>query len=271
MYAIISGKLEVVDVLDDTDTNTLQGTKKLINTLIKGDVVGEMGMVRSCQRSATVIAAAPTELLQINDRMIKRLHWLYPPTAQKFFFNLMSIICDRLEYSTQCLLDVTTVDGLTGLNNRDYFMKLLGKEMDRANRYRTDLSVFIMDLDNFNSINLTYGHETGDQILSEVGLFIQKHVRKSDQACRYGGQQFAVILINSPSTQTQMVCERFRRLLPEYCFEAHSSPVFVTVSIGYVSLKQWRNTSPEAFMEMAYQALKQAKISGKNYVKEYTG
>jgi len=271
MYAIISGELEVVDVLDDTDTNTLHGTKKLINTLKKGDVVGEMGMVRSCRRSATVITATPTEVLQINDRMIKRLHWLYPPTAQKFFFNLMSIICDRLEYTTQCLLDVTTVDGLTGLNSRDYFMDLLGKEMDRAKRYGTDFSVFVMDLDNFNGINLTYGHETGDQILFEVGGFIQKHVRKSDQACRYGGQQFAVILVNSPSTQTQMVCERFRRLLSEHRFQAQSTPVFVTVSIGYVSLKQQPDKSAEALMEMAYQALKQAKISGKNCVKEYTG
>jgi diguanylate cyclase (GGDEF)-like protein len=256
-------------VVDDTDSNTTHGSKKLINRLKKGDIVGEMGMVRSCQRSATVIAAAPTELLQINDRMIKRLHWLYPPTAQKFFFNLMTIICDRLEYSTQCLLDVTTVDGLTDLHNRDYFMELLGKEMDRAKRYETDLSVLIMDLDNFNGINLAYGHAAGDQILSEVGRFIQKHVRKSDQACRYGGQQFAVMLINSSSTQTQMACERFRKLLSEHCFEVRSSPVFVTVSIGYISLKQEPDKSAEDLMEMAHQALKQAKTSGKNCVKEY--
>ena len=269
MYAIISGELEVVDLVDDMDSNSLHGTKKLINRLKKGDIVGEMGMVRSCQRSATVITATPTELLQINDRMIKRLHWLYPPTAQKFFFNLMSIICDRLEYATQCLLDVTTVDALTGLNNRDYFMDQMEKELDRAKRYGTDLSVIIMDLDNFNGINSTYGYETGDRILSEIAALIQKHVRKSDQVCRYGGEQFAVILINSPPTQTQRVCERFRKRLSEHCFETHSSPVFVTVSIGYVSIKQGSDESAKDLMEMASQALIKAKNSGRNCVKQY--
>ena len=125
MLAVFSGELEVVDFVDDSDEDGIQGTKKLIAVLRLGDVVGEMGMVRSCRRSATVINTAPTELLQINDRMVRRLHWLYPPTAQKFFFNLMAIICDKLEFTTQCLADITTVDGLTGLQNRDYFMEIL--------------------------------------------------------------------------------------------------------------------------------------------------
>jgi uncharacterized protein len=103
MYAVISGQLEVVDLAVGPSTNP--GIRRLIRTLLPGDVVGEMGMIRACKRSATVIASSPTELLQINERMIRRLHWLYPPVAQKFFMNLMKIVCDRLDDLTERYLE----------------------------------------------------------------------------------------------------------------------------------------------------------------------
>ncbi len=269
MFAIISGELEVLDTLDDADPEGIRSNKKLIRTLGVGDVVGEMGMLRSCKRSATVIATTFTELLQINDRMIKRLQWLYPPTAQKFFFNLMSIICDKLEFTTQCLSDVTTTDSLTGLQNRDSFMDVLEKEMARSKRYHTALSVFLMDLDNFKGINVTYGLETGDRILSDVAQFVLRHVRSSDQACRYGGQQFAVMLVNSPSGKARTVCERLGQDLTQHPFESPASPLFITVSIGFVSLDAEHNYGPNDIMEMASQALQQAKTLGRNRVEAY--
>ncbi len=269
MFAIISGELEVADTLDDTDPEGIHGNKKLIRTLGIGDVVGEMGMVRSCKRSATVMATTMTELLQINDRMIKRLQWLYPPTAQKFFFNLMSIICDKLEFTTQCLSKATTVDSLTGLQNRDSFLDVLEEEVTRGNRYHSAFSVFLMDLDNFKDISVTYGLETGDRILSEVGQFVLRHVRSSDQACRYGGQQFAVMLVNSPSAEARTVCERLRQDLSQHPFESPASPLFITVSIGFVSLDAEHHYGPNDIMEMASQALQQAKTLGPNRVEAY--
>jgi hypothetical protein len=269
MFAIISGELEVADTLDDADPEDIHGNKKFIRTLGVGDVVGEMGMLRSCERSASVIATTMTELLQINDKMIKRLQWLYPPTAQKFFFNLMSIICDKLEFTTQRLSDVTTDDSLTGLQNRESFMDVLEKEMARSKRYNTALSVFLMDLDNFKGINLTYGPETGDRMLSEVARFVLRHVRSSDQACRYGGQQFAVMLVNSPTAQAQTVCERLRQDLAEHPFESHASSLHITVSIGLVSLNAEQNDTPSDIIEMASKALQQAKALGRNRVEAY--
>jgi uncharacterized protein len=109
MYAIISGKLEVVGEVD-RDINGIERPRQVISTLNAGDVVGEMGMIRSCKRSATVIAVNSAELLQINERMIKRLQWLYPPTAHRFFFNLMTILCDRLQNLTECYLEETRPD-----------------------------------------------------------------------------------------------------------------------------------------------------------------
>ena len=106
MYAIISGKLQVVGE-ENRGAGGVERSRQVISTLETGDVVGEMGMIRSCERSATVVAVSASELLQINERMIKRLQWLYPPTAHRFFFNLMSILCDRLQNITECYLEET--------------------------------------------------------------------------------------------------------------------------------------------------------------------
>jgi diguanylate cyclase (GGDEF)-like protein len=269
MFAIISGELKVLDPLDDADLKGNHGNEKFIRTLGVGDVVGEMGMLRSCKRSATVIATTLTELLQINDRMIKRLQWLYPPTAQKFFFNLMSLICDKLEFTTQCLSDITTSDSLTGLQNRDSFLNVLEKEMARSKRYHTALGVFLMDLDNFKGINMRYGPQTGDLILSEVAQFVLEHVRSSDQACRYSGQQFAVMLVNSSSAKALTVCERFRQDLSEHTLESHASSLYISVSIGFVSFDPGQNSRPEEIMEMASKAVQQAKALGGNRVEAY--
>lgn len=269
MYAVISGELEVVDIVDDSDEDSIQGNKVLINRIGTGDVVGEMGMVRSCRRSATVITSEATELLEINDKMIRRLQWLYPPTAQKFFFNLMSTICDRLEYTTECLADATIIDALTGLHTRDHFMNSLAKEIDRANRYGTDCAVCIMDLDNFKAINHVHGHETGDRIIGEIGSFIQKHLRRSDHACRYRGQQFALVLVNSPIDKARSACERLRQLLSEQALEGHSSPIYVTASMGFVALEAGIYQSGADLIEMATRALRDAKAMGRNRVHAY--
>jgi diguanylate cyclase (GGDEF)-like protein len=266
MYAIISGEMEVVDFVDDPDEDGIQGTKKLISILKIGDVVGEMGMVRSCRRSATVIATAPTELLQINDRMVRRLHWLYPPTAQKFFFNLMAIICDKLEFTTQCLSDITTVDGLTGLQNRDFFMEVLEVEMERAGRYGTRLSVCLIALDNLRGINHTYGRHVGDQILSGTAALLGTLVRKSDQVCRFSGQTFALLLINSPLEATRKVCERFREQLSRHVFGEEDTPIYVTASLGFTTLETGTDLSPKDLMERASDALARARESGRNQV-----
>jgi hydrophobe/amphiphile efflux-3 (HAE3) family protein len=110
MYVIISGAMDVVDPVTDRETGETFGNPVLINQLKTGDVLGEMGFLRSVPRSATVIATQPVELLKINRKMIKRLQWLYPPTAHKFFFNLMTLICDRLDRLTQRFAEIKVLD-----------------------------------------------------------------------------------------------------------------------------------------------------------------
>jgi len=271
MYAVVSGELEVVDVLDDNGPGGLPGTRRRIAALKAGDTVGEMGMIRACQRSATVIVTRPSELLQINDRMIRRLYWLYPPTAQRFFFNLMSGICDRLETMTEGLADVTITDGLTGLLLRDHFMATVELEIERASRYESDFSLCLLDLDNFEGINRSVGREAGDRILAGVGTFFRKHLRKSDASCRYGGQRFAVLLLNSAGPKALRACERFRRRLSETPFKENGTPIHVTASIGGVSVSPAVVESAEELVQLASRALLRAKEKGRNRVEMYDG
>jgi hypothetical protein len=271
MYAVVSGELEVVDVSGDTDPDGAGGPRRRISTLGAGDTVGEMGMVRACQRSATVIVTRPTELLQINERMIRRLHWLYPPTAQRFFFNLMGGICDRLEAMTECFADVAITDGLTGLLLRDPFMKAVELEIERASRYESDFSLCLLDLDNFEGINRTFGREAGDRVLTGIGAFFRGHLRRSDASCRYGGQQFAFLLVNSSGPRALSACERFRRRLSETPFMEENTPIHVTASIGTVSVDPAVVESAGELVRLASLALERAKEKGKNRVEMYDG
>jgi hypothetical protein len=92
MYAVVSGEVKVVDGAEEKET--------VIAVMGRGEVFGEMGMIRSRPRTATVVATKESELLKVNQRMLKRLHWLFPLAAQKFFLNLVVILCDRLEIMT---------------------------------------------------------------------------------------------------------------------------------------------------------------------------
>ena len=110
MYVIISGAVDIVDPVTDPETGENLHDPILINQLKTGDVLGEVGFLREVPRSATATATQPVELLKINRKMIKRLQWLYPPTAHKFFFNLMTLICDRLDRLTQLFSEIKASD-----------------------------------------------------------------------------------------------------------------------------------------------------------------
>jgi hypothetical protein len=117
MFAVLSGQLDVIDYDTRDDTGGKNGRSKFINTIGAVAIVGEMGLLRSAPRSATVMARGAAELLPISWKMIRRLQWLYPPTAMKLFTNLLIILSDHVERLTHCLARDSLVDDLTGLSN----------------------------------------------------------------------------------------------------------------------------------------------------------
>ena len=119
MYTIISGTVDVIDPVGDGKPDTPPESRILINQCKSGDVLGEMGFFRSAPRSATVIATSSVELLKINWKIVKRLQWLYPPTAHRFFLNLMGIVCDRLEHLTECFAEIKMQNDSMGQSNKN--------------------------------------------------------------------------------------------------------------------------------------------------------
>ncbi len=166
------------------------------------------------------------------------------------------------------MAEMSTIDELTKLANRRYFMEALEGELERARRYKTELMLVIMDLDHFKKINDTYGHLAGDMVLSEIGRELKEHVRYNDLACRYGGEELAVILPNTNQDSACIAYERFRKTLVERLFEYESNKLDIRVSIGIASSNDSKSLND--LIAHADHALYQAKETGRNKLVTYT-
>jgi two-component system cell cycle response regulator len=165
------------------------------------------------------------------------------------------------------MAEMSTVDELTQLHNRRYFIEALEGEFERANRYETEMALVILDLDNFKKVNDTYGHPTGDKVLSGIGKILKKLVRRSDLACRYGGEEFAVVLPNVSKESIYTVYDRFREMVSKQSFGHESKQFHITVSIGIAFSNDAE--SSDDLLAHADQALYQAKESGRNRIVDY--
>jgi two-component system cell cycle response regulator len=168
------------------------------------------------------------------------------------------------------LTEMATVDQLTGLYNRRYFMEALEREVARAGKHEFGLVLCMVDLDHFKQVNDTYGHPAGDMVLSEIGRNLKQCIRESDLICRCGGEEFAVILPNTQPEKARIVCERFREMVAGHKFGYNSSEFYITVSIGIASYDGGKDQSPVKFVEVVDQALYQAKNAGRNKVVQYS-
>jgi diguanylate cyclase (GGDEF)-like protein len=218
MYAIISGELEVIDPIDDPEATDPGCVDVIIRRCDVGDVVGEMGLLRSARRSATVVGKRSGELLKINMKMIKRLQWLYPPTAHRFFFNMMNILCDRLESATDCMAQLSLEDDLTHLCNRRGFAKILEAETYRSQRFSEPLALMVMTVD-FTGSGQKLDLESQDRLLRRICSRLFSNIRRCDTFGRLDQRTFALLMPRTSQTKTQMVQQRLQALLDEERFE----------------------------------------------------
>ena len=165
------------------------------------------------------------------------------------------------------MAEMSTVDELTKLHNRRYFIEALEGEFERASRYEIEMALIMVDLDHFKKINDTYGHPSGDMVLSEIGRILKKHVRRNDIACRYGGEEFAVILSNVSRENIYAAYDRFREMVSEHLFEYESNQFHITVSIGIAFSNDAESAND--LLSQADQALYQAKDTGRNKTVTY--
>jgi diguanylate cyclase (GGDEF)-like protein len=161
---------------------------------------------------------------------------------------------------------MAVTDGLTGLINHREFYQALRRELERARRYRHNLSLLIIDVDDFKQFNDRYGHPAGDFALRRVADLLRKCSRATDIISRYGGEEFAVILPESTPAGSFMVAERIKTEVSEHNFISGSKvPVHLTVSIGIYSSEDG-GVSEDQMVSLADEAAYLAKKSGKNRV-----
>jgi len=167
-----------------------------------------------------------------------------------------------LEMRNRKLEKMTQTDFLTKTLNRKTFRKMLGSEVQRARRYGHPLSLIFFDIDNFKKINDTYGHKVGDKVLKEVSALVGDGVRENDALCRWGGEEFLLLLPETGRPTALEVAEKLRKAV-----EAHPIPEAgggVTCSFGVAQLEGEEH--PEQFVNRADMSMYQAKQSGKNKV-----
>jgi diguanylate cyclase (GGDEF)-like protein/PAS domain S-box-containing protein len=155
----------------------------------------------------------------------------------------------------------SVTDALTGLYNRRYFNNNLKVESERSDRYGPHLSLILLDVDFFKKYNDTFGHTEGDKVLSMIGNIIQKCIRKTDSGCRYGGEEFAVILPQSDIDGASVTAERIRNCVESETAELNDG---VTISAGISQYQIKQNLSE--FIKNSDSALYKAKESGRNCV-----
>jgi diguanylate cyclase (GGDEF)-like protein len=157
-------------------------------------------------------------------------------------------------------------DPLTGLYNRRHMEESLEREIRRATRRNASFGVVMLDLDHFKRLNDTYGHAAGDAILRRMGEFLKDHVRGEDIACRYGGEEFALIILDASLEDVHRIADTIRqdvKQLDATYQNHHIGPL--TVSLGVAAFPQ-HGTTIESLLQSADMALYRAKGEGRDRV-----
>jgi diguanylate cyclase (GGDEF)-like protein len=170
----------------------------------------------------------------------------------------------ELQYH-EAIYTLTIVDGLTGVNNKRYFLEYLEREMGRSHRYGRPLTLAMFDIDFFKKINDVHGHLAGDYVLRELAQTVKQMVRKEQCFARYGGEEFALVVPEDGGEKARIFAEKIRRTIEEKHFAFESQDIPVTLSIGMADVTQ-EMTNPLQFIKVADANLYKAKKSGRNRV-----
>lgn len=160
---------------------------------------------------------------------------------------------------------LSITDGLTNLYNRRHFEMTFEREFKRSRRYKSDLSLAVIDIDLFKTFNDTYGHSCGDYVLKELAYLLVQNFRQTDMIFRYGGEEFVILLTETPLENAVIPLERLRKAVEENRFRYKGQDLKVTISGGISSNKDIENSWD--IFDKADKALYNAKENGRNQIK----
>lgn len=199
------------------------------------------------------------------DGSFKWLAWSsYPDPEKKRIFSTVRDGTARKRMEEELLLLATT-DSLTGASNRRHFIDRATSELTRVKRYGSGIAVLMLDIDHFKEVNDTYGHSVGDEALKRLVGCCHQELRETDIFGRYGGEEFAVVLVDTDKENALLVCRRLLKAIVRLKIRAGSSTVKITVSLG-MTMHQADDNSIDALLKRADDALYQAKNQGRNQI-----
>jgi diguanylate cyclase (GGDEF)-like protein len=179
----------------------------------------------------------------------------------------LKVLQDELREKNLQLEALSVTDALTGLANRRHLMTKLEQEVQRARRYKTPLSVVMIDIDHFKLVNDTYGHAMGDEVLRNIGKLLKAGVRTTDLAARYGGEELTLVLPHTDLAAALLVADTLRQKFAEQDHTLDGVTIRKTASMG-VAARDGQGEVPDAedLLKHADEALYRAKEGGRNRV-----
>jgi diguanylate cyclase (GGDEF)-like protein len=224
---------EVVDLMKDVEYNKIVVTKE--NNTVVG-IIDRHHLLSMCYSHLTPII--------------------------KHEYNMIHSLMELVGEGNRGLLEMATTDTLTGIGNRRLLEEVFQAHQNLGERYDVKIFLLLFDIDNFKSINDTFGHNVGDLVLKQLAALVSQSIRKTDVFARWGGEEFAVLLRYSNPMAVMKVAEQIRKRIDNYSFE---TIVHVTCSFGLTSVHP--EDSLEVVIERADKALYRAKADGKNVVR----
>jgi two-component system cell cycle response regulator len=178
-----------------------------------------------------------------------------------------SLVDETEETLARQLYETSTRDALTQAYNRRYFLERLTSELAFAQRHQSKLSVLLFDLDRFKSVNDTYGHMAGDQVLRSVSACVGRLVRAEDVFARYGGEEFVLLIRGISHDNVDLLADRVRRAVERNTVSVSGSDLVVTISVGVASISEFpTEVSADTLITLADERLYRAKQDGRNRV-----
>ena len=159
---------------------------------------------------------------------------------------------------------LTIIDGLTQIYNKRTFLEYLAKEVNRAERYKRDLSLIMLDIDFFKKVNDVYGHLAGDYVLKQLARIISNNIRQEEIFARYGGEEFSIIMPETSKKHAVKLAEKLRKLIETTTFIHEGELLSITISLGVAQLD--KKMTPTNLISVADKNLYEAKDSGRNCV-----
>jgi len=274
----------VIEVESNPDEALIRVRSEDFDLIIASlDLQGADGL-RLCSQLRAIDATRQTPILAISDdnemkRLVRALElgvndYVSRPVDQhELNARVLTLLKrkkyqDKLKENIQLSFEMAITDQLTGLYNRRYMQTHLDGLFNRAQRESKSLSLLMMDMDHFKQVNDTHGHAVGDEVLMEFARRLQRNVRGLDLACRFGGEEFVVVMPETDPDFARIVAERLREDVAGQPFDTEAGPLDITISIGIASSNE-ETKNGDDLLKKADEALYRAKDEGRNRVEAW--